>query len=104
MQAASTAPQLLSDAVTWCACLSSKELVKLLNVSEVDSFGLGFQHDIDNCLPPNKFPSIQVMPIMSYWPMFVLRLARTEITGGHGSPHTPIEAPSGGPTSSSVQV
>ncbi|KAJ6583196.1 translation initiation factor eIF 4e-like domain-containing protein [Mycena sp. CBHHK59/15] len=80
-----------------------KKLVKLLDVSEADGIGLEFQYNTDDRPLPNKFLSIQAMPVTSYRPTFAPRHARTESAGGDGSPYTPIDAPnvpaSAGPAS-----
>ncbi|KAJ6543967.1 translation initiation factor eIF 4e-like domain-containing protein [Mycena capillaripes] len=79
-----------------------KKLVKLLDVSEADGIGLEFQYNTDDRPLPNKFLSIQAMPVTSYRPTFqpggpngpVGRLGghgRTESVGAGASPYTPIE-------------
>ncbi|KAJ7229188.1 translation initiation factor eIF 4e-like domain-containing protein [Mycena pura] len=77
-----------------------KKLVKLLDVSEADGIGLEFQFNSDDRPMPNKFLSIQSMPVTSYRPTFqqtggarVGGHGRTESAGaGAGaSPYTPIE-------------
>ncbi|KAJ7896078.1 translation initiation factor eIF 4e-like domain-containing protein [Mycena olivaceomarginata] len=75
-----------------------KKLVKLLDVSEADGIGLEFQYNTDDRPQPNKFLSIQAMPVTSYRPTFQQgqsgRLAghgRTESMGAGASPYTPIE-------------
>ncbi|KAJ7929058.1 translation initiation factor eIF 4e-like domain-containing protein [Mycena leptocephala] len=47
-----------------------KKLVKLLDVSEADGIGLEFQYNTDDRPLPNKFLSIQAMPVTSYRPTF----------------------------------
>ncbi|KAJ7664694.1 translation initiation factor eIF 4e-like domain-containing protein [Mycena rosella] len=78
-----------------------KKLVKLLDVSEADGIGLEFQYNTDDRPLPNKFLSIQALPMTSYRPTFqppgtpAGRLAghgRTESVGaGASGPYTPIE-------------
>lgn len=78
-----------------------KKLVKLLDVSEADGIGLEFQYNTDDRPLPNKFLSIQSMPVTSYRPTFPGtggappgRLGghgRTESVGAGASPYTPIE-------------
>ncbi|KAJ7477282.1 translation initiation factor eIF 4e-like domain-containing protein [Mycena galericulata] len=75
-----------------------KKLVKLLDVSEADGIGLEFQYNTDDRPLPNKFLSIQAMPVTSYRPTFqqgppgrVGSHGRTESVGANGSPFTPIE-------------
>ncbi|KAF7301197.1 hypothetical protein MIND_00684400 [Mycena indigotica] len=74
-----------------------KKLVKLLDVSEADGIGLEFQFNTDDRPLPNKFLSIQSMPMTSYRPTFQPGTGRmgghgrTESVGANGSPYTPIE-------------
>ncbi|KAK7061231.1 hypothetical protein R3P38DRAFT_2677057 [Favolaschia claudopus] len=76
-----------------------KKLVKLLDVSEADGIGLEFQYNSDDRPLPNKFLSIQAMPVTSYRPTFQPngpgRLpgghGRTESMGAGASPYTPVE-------------
>ncbi|KAF7354822.1 hypothetical protein MSAN_01396600 [Mycena sanguinolenta] len=76
-----------------------KKLVKLLDVSEADGIGLEFQYNTDDRPLPNKFLSIQAMPVTSYRPTFQQgqgpgRMGghgRTESMGAGASPYTPIE-------------
>ncbi|KAJ6530360.1 translation initiation factor eIF 4e-like domain-containing protein [Mycena vulgaris] len=77
-----------------------KKLVKLLDVSEADGIGLEFQYNTDDRPLPNKFLSIQAMPVTSYRPTFQQPGAAPGRLGGHGrtesvgagaSPYTPIE-------------
>ncbi|KAJ7101618.1 translation initiation factor eIF 4e-like domain-containing protein [Mycena crocata] len=75
-----------------------KKLVKLLDVSEADGIGLEFQYNTDDRPLPNKFLSIQAMPVTSYRPTFqpgpgnrMGGHGRTESVGANGSPYTPIE-------------
>ncbi|KAJ7723458.1 translation initiation factor eIF 4e-like domain-containing protein [Mycena maculata] len=77
-----------------------KKLVKLLDVSEADGIGLEFQYNTDDRPLPNKFLSIQAMPVTSYRPTFQPQAGppsrigshgRTESVGTGASPYTPIE-------------
>ncbi|KAF7318049.1 hypothetical protein HMN09_00312600 [Mycena chlorophos] len=75
-----------------------KKLVKLLDVSEADGIGLEFQFNTDDRPLPNKFLSIQSMPMTSYRPTFQPGTGRmgsghirTESVGANGSPYTPVE-------------
>lgn len=43
-----------------------KKMVKLLDVSEADQIGLEFQYNTEDRPPPNKFLSIQSMPVTGF--------------------------------------
>ncbi|KAJ7781892.1 translation initiation factor eIF 4e-like domain-containing protein, partial [Mycena maculata] len=47
-----------------------KKLIKLLDVSEADRFGIEFLYSTDDCPLPNKFLSLRAMPTTSYRPTF----------------------------------
>ncbi|KAJ7711264.1 translation initiation factor eIF 4e-like domain-containing protein [Mycena metata] len=86
-----------------------KKLVKLLDVSEADGIGLEFQYNTDDRPTPNKFLSIQAMPVTSYRPTFTPNTStfgpnagppgrmgaaghiRTESFGANSGPYTPVE-------------
>jgi translation initiation factor 4E len=80
-----------------------KKLVKLLDVSEADGIGLEFQYNTDDRPLPNKFLSIQAMPVTSYRPTFQPQAGqgagrlgghgRTESMGAGASPYTPVDPP-----------